>query len=485
MSLGSSLGSALSGLSAASRAAEVISSNVANAMTEGYGRREVNLAARVTGTTGQGVEVQGITRHSDLAVIGDRRIAQASSGANTTVADFMAQLETALGTSDSATSLSSRVSDFDTALREAASRPDSDARLAAVLQSATALTAHIANVSTTIQKARSTAESQITGQVEQLNTALSRVAKYNGDIAKGMSNGQDVSALVDQRQQAIDSISAIIPLREVQRDFGGVALYSTGGGILLDGKPAVFDFTPVGVIVPEMSLAGGAMSGLTMNGRAVATDGNSSPITGGTLASAFSVRDRLAPEAQANLDAVARDLIGRFADPAVDPSRASGAAGLFTDGGQPFSAAQEVGLAQRLSVSAAVDPAQGGALWRLRDGLGAAMPGSVGNATLLNTLAEALDTTQAPASGGFSSASRNFSSLAAEMTTYAARGRISAENEASYSAARLQTLKTVELEGGVDTDQEMQSLLLIEKAYAANAKVISVVNGLLQTLLEI
>ena len=40
-------------------------------------------------------------------------------------------------------------------------------------------------------------------------------------------------------------------------------------------------------------------------------------------------------------------------------------------------------------------------------------------------------------------------------------------------------------QGGVDTDHEMQTLLLIEKAYTANAKVISVVNDLLQRLLEI
>lgn len=485
MSLSSTLGSALSGLSAASRAAEIVSSNVANAMTEGYGRRQVSLAARVVGTTGQGVEVRGITRYSDPIVIGDRRIAEAGNGANSMLADFMKQLETALGTPDTATSLTSRVSDFDTTLRAAASRPDSDARLTSVLQSAAALTSHIAAVGDQIQKARASADGQIGNEVKQLNTALSRVAKYNGDIAQGQSKGQDVSALMDQRQQTIDSISAIIPLREVQRDFGGVALYTLGGGVLLDGKAATFTFTPVGVVTAEMSLEGGAMSGLSMNGRAVPTSGSSSPITGGTLAAAFSLRDQIAPEAQANLDALARDLIDRFADPGLDPSRAPGAAGLFTDEGQPFNATNEVGLAQRLGVNAAADPAQGGALWHLRDGLGATAPGSVGNAALLTALADRLDIVRVPASGGLLGSSRSFSGLAADLTTYAAQGRVTAENEASYSAARLHTLKTVELAGGVDTDQEMQSLMLIEQAYSANAKVISVVNDLLKTLMEI
>ena len=62
MSLTGSLNSALSGLNAAARAAELISSNVANAMTEGYARRELQTSARVVGQSGQGVKVDGVLR---------------------------------------------------------------------------------------------------------------------------------------------------------------------------------------------------------------------------------------------------------------------------------------------------------------------------------------------------------------------------------------------------------------------------------------
>ena len=40
MSIGGTLASALSGLSAAAKAAEVVSSNIANATTPGYARRD-------------------------------------------------------------------------------------------------------------------------------------------------------------------------------------------------------------------------------------------------------------------------------------------------------------------------------------------------------------------------------------------------------------------------------------------------------------
>ncbi|MEL7027010.1 MAG: flagellar basal body protein, partial [Pseudomonadota bacterium] len=48
MSISTSLSSALSGLTATSRAAELVSSNISNALTEGYGRRELATSARIT-----------------------------------------------------------------------------------------------------------------------------------------------------------------------------------------------------------------------------------------------------------------------------------------------------------------------------------------------------------------------------------------------------------------------------------------------------
>jgi flagellar hook-associated protein 1 len=44
MSITSALANAVSGLTAASRSAELVSNNVSNAMTEGYGRREIVLS---------------------------------------------------------------------------------------------------------------------------------------------------------------------------------------------------------------------------------------------------------------------------------------------------------------------------------------------------------------------------------------------------------------------------------------------------------
>lgn len=484
MSITGSLSSALSGLTVAARAAEVVSSNIANAMTEGYGRRELQTSARVVGASGQGVRVAGVLRQGDPILLGDRRIADAASGRTTTTADFLKRLEGVLGTPDSTTSLGSRIAAFDTALIEATSRPESEARLARVAETAKSLAAHLATTSDDVQVARAAADDRIEAEVAQMNTALSRVATLNSQIRANSGVGRDASALMDQRQQVIDSISSIVPLREVPRENGQVALFSAGGAVLLDGAPAELGFAPVGMIIPGMTQGTGALSGLTINGKPVSTT-ESGVISGGSLAGNFSVRDDLGPQAQARLDAVARDMVERFAAPALDATRAPGASGLFTDAGAAFVPANEVGLAQRLRLNAAADPAQGGALWRLRDGLGATTPGPAGEARLLKDMQAVLVAPRSPVSGGFMAGARSLSTLAADMLSGVASARLTAEGEASFASARLDTLREMELEGGVDTDQEMQSLLLIEQAFAANAKVMSTVGDMIETLLGI
>lgn len=484
MSISSSLSSALSGLTAAAKAVEVISNNVANATTDGYGRRELVTEARSIGSAGQGVRVVGVRRDTDLALLGDRRASEAAEGGDEVRADFYRRLESAIGTTDSAISISSRIDAFDTALTEAATRPDSEARLSAAVEAAGKLVSQISGAAEEVQSLRRSADETIADQVELVNSALRRIADLNGRIRANAGGSTDSSALMDQRQQQIDSISAILPIREVQRDFGQVALFTTNGTPLVEGVAAQFGFTASASIGPETTMADGELSGLTLNGRPVATSGSSSPISGGAMAAQFAVRDTLAVEAQAQLDAVSRDLIDRFAASGLDSTLSSGAVGLFTDNNGAFDPLNETGLAQRLGVNAVVDPDQGGALWHIRDGLGATTPGESGDASFLLSLQSALSTRRETASGGFMAGSRSFAALQADLVSSVASDRLGAESEASYTAARTEALVLQEEAGGVDTDFELQALLTVEQAYTANAKVIQTIGQMIDKLLE-
>lgn len=485
MSITSALGSALSGLSATSRQAEVVSSNVANATTPGYARRDVSLRAAVLAGTGQGVTVAGVTRDVDRPLLAERRLAQAGDGDRATRSAFLARVDRALGSPDSAGSLAARLAAFDQALIGAAGRPESPARLADVLTTARNLANGLAGATSDIQTARATADRQIAEEVGRLNTTLARLHELNVDLRSFTGAGRDVSALLDERQRLVDTISTIVPVREIPRDFNQIALFTTGGATLLEGSPAVFGFTPVHTITPEMTQALGGLSGLTINGKPHDTAGSASAVLGGSLGALFAVRDELAVTAQGNLDAIARDLVDRFSASGLDPSLAPGAPGLFTDAGGAFLPVNETGLAGRLRLNAAADPEQGGALYRLRDGLGALAEGPPGNGTLLAALQGALTTAAPLASTGFPQGNRSFAGLIGDLHSDASARRLSSQSDQAFAAARLTALTDFEAQNGIDTDQEMQALLVIEKNYAANAKVIQTVNDMIDILIRL
>lgn len=480
MSISGSLGAALSGLTAASRAAEVVSSNISNAMTDGYGRREIRLAS--SAQAGGGVRVTAVQRYSDPVLIANRRLSEAELGQANTSVQFHSTVETAIGMPGDAASLTGRMTALSSAIIEAASRPDSEARLQAVLDTARGAAEKLNAISGTIQAERLNADRQIGAGIDLINTSLSQIAELNASIAHFTNGGRDNSALIDQRQSLIDSIADLVPLREVPRSNGTVALFTPGGAILLDGRPAELGFSSTGVITPDMTLSAGGLSGLTLNGNPVSTDAESGPIAGGRLAGLFHVRDAAAPAFQTRLDAVARDLIERFEDPSVDPTLLPGDTGMFTDAGMPFSPLDEIGLAGRITINDAADPGEGGTLWRLRDGLGATVPGDPGDASLLNALSEALSTGRTPGSGAFIGDHSVFG-LAGDLLSGISGSLSTQQIEVSFLRAQTDSLIGLELQGGVDTDQELQKLLLIEQSFSANARVVSTIDEMIQTLL--
>ena len=483
MSLTTALNSALSGLNVAGRASGVVSDNIANAMTPGYARRSVMLSSQ--GDISPGVRFLGIQRHVDPGILANRRATDAALGAASEISGFYNRLSQVLGDVTDPASLSGRLTEFENALTTAASFPESTQRLDQVALRANDLVAAITGAAETVQKMRSDADRAIGVQVDRLNTLLSNVQDMNARITAASSGGAETASLLDQRQVLIDEINKIVPVNVVNRDRGQVALYTDGGAILLDGPAAKITFEPVHGIVAAMTIEGGALFGLEVNDRPVRTDSERGALRGGTLGAAFQIRDELGVAVQAELDALARDLVERFQDPSLDSSLPAGAAGLFTDYGAAFNPVDEIGLAERLKVNPTADPAQGGESWRLRDGLGAATPGSPGDARFLQALADALNSDRTPASGSFGTGTLSAPELAATFLSAIGQDRTVAEQRLSFATSSQFEMSQAELANGVDTDAELSNLILIEQSYAANARMIEIVDELMQTLLRL
>jgi len=473
MSLTHSLANAISGMTAASRRAEVVSSNVANALTEGYARRELEVTASNVGGRGAGVQIVGINRYVDRAVLSDRRLADAHLEGSTSRAQTLTRLETIIGTADQDGSLSARIAEFEAALIEAGSDPSSEVRLTNVVNKLTSVADVLNLQSDSIQSLRQDADASIAEQIETLNVSLKQIEKLNSDIVRTGSG--DASSLMDQRQVIIDRVAGIVPLRELDRGNGRIALTTTSGLTLIDGAATEFTFDPSPIITADMTQAAGGLSGLSQNGVPL-SDAAMSRLSGGTLSAAFTLRDDTLVEAQSDLDAIAGDLMTRLQGDS-DPTLAVGAAGLMTDAGSYSDGAEIVGLSGRIAVNATV--AQD--TWRIRDGVGAATQGAVGSTTQINRWIDAMSENRS-INGG---AARSVAGHAAALISKVGSARLAAEDSVSFATARWDTLRSAELANGVDTDHELQSLMVIEQAYAANARLIQTIDSMVQTLMEL
>lgn len=485
MSISLALSNALSGLGAVSRGTEVVSSNLANALTPGYGARELQLSSRTLGGNGGGVRVEGIARLVPAAILADHRIAESSLGSSSTLSNFQVTIENATGSANQSDSLTTILGNFQASLVSAAANPDSDAELRNVSESATSLSNKINYIAIELQKARTMADKSIEGDVGRLNSALSEVARLNRLVTIAQAKGQDASALIDARQATIDGIADIVPIKEVQRDNGMVSLFTKGGATLIDGlKPAKIEFSASGAITPQMSNAGGQLSTLVVDGIAL-TQAQMNMFKGGSLAANFNIRDNLAPAYQDQLDTLAKDLYDRLADPDVDATLSAGQAGLFTDRQAALDPASTLGFANRITVNNAVNPERGGELWRIRDGINAVQPGPPGNSTTILQLGDALSFQKVSSVPGTSGALKSLFTSASDLQSLVGINRVKSEASEAHDASYASTMKSSLLAHGVDSDKEMEMLLQLERSYAANAKVIQAVNDMLDSILRI
>ncbi len=123
--------------------------------------------------------------------------------------------------------------------------------------------------------------------------------------------------------------------------------------------------------------------------------------------------------------------------------------------------------------------------WRLRDGLGAAAPGEVGDASLLNALHAALTKADEPESASLEPVARSASGLVSEWASGVASYRVRQDSQLSFAQAQNLALAELEQVDGVDTDQELQFLMRLEQSFQANAKVMTSIDEMLRTVLSI
>jgi len=157
MSISGALSNAYSGLVAASRSAEMISNNVANVATDGFGRREIELSSAALNGRGAGVRVVAIRRNVNQIALSDRRMADADASRHSINSSAYTKIESAIGLPGDNGSLTDLVSGLQSALVLAQSRPDQQARQQNIFFAASDLVAKINTISNETQHIRMSA----------------------------------------------------------------------------------------------------------------------------------------------------------------------------------------------------------------------------------------------------------------------------------------------------------------------------------------
>ena len=480
MSISSALNIARTGLQVSGLRAETVASNVANAATPGYVRRSVVLSETISGGQSSGVQSLGIARAQDAQIKAQRRELTSDTAQATVLAQSWKGVSDRLGSTADGSGLFKAFSGFETALSRSVTAPESATNAAQLLDAAKGIARELNSLSDYASGLRAETDREIASGVETVNTSLRQIEDLNRRLSGMDRTSAQAAALFDERQRALDTISEYLPVKAVERDAGTIDVITPEGVYLLAGKARQIDFEPGASFGPGSTLAGGQLSGLSVDGTPM-TPGSASfaAISSGMFGALFTLRDQDMPAFSAQLDLVAADLITRLSG--SDPTLTSGEDGLFTD---PV-AAGTLGLAGRISVNAVVDPAQGGDIWRLRDGVGAAGEGPPGNASILSAMYDAVSAIQSVNSNGLNG---QFSAteLVAQLTSITGQTRIYHEGVAASSTTQHATLIEAELRlTSVDVDEQMEQLLLIEQAYAANARVVQVAGDMIRILMEL
>lgn len=468
MSLTLALGSAFTGLKANQSQFAYLSRNIENAGVGHYVRKDVVLSSRIVAGINLGLDV-GVVRDVDERLVRDVRTHSGSNSALSTKVEYLKDWSSAIGQPQDESSIASTLSNFKIALQSLEGSAGSQVDQLNALRGAEALTSHLGNLHGQAKSLVGDADNQIRQKVNQVNEDLVRLETLNKAIGNS-SDAANRADLMDQRDLIADRISKEIGITTYVRENGEMVVLARGGATLLDGSAVSLEYSPMG--------------GLETSDGVVLTPGNGNPsgIKSGSIAGLYEIRDEVMPEFMAHLDNLASGIIRMFET--TDTTLNPGDAGLFTDAGAAYDPANIEGLASRIRVNNAVRPASGGELWRISSGINAAAPLPGADSTQVAGFLTGFETGLSFQTLEGVPANAKIEDFAVSMVSTQQAERVSAQSSLTISTTTLSTLQETRMNrDGVNVDDELMKMQLVEQSYQASSAVLTSVQTMLDTLL--
>ncbi len=298
---------AASSLKAQQRSMDVISHNISNANTEGYSRQRSSLTTATPGKQdnlvfGRGVELANVNRIVDPLINHAQQENLSKFEFYNNLSTGLASIENVFGSLES-TGVSAALDEFFLSWQQFSSNPQDQAQKFNVRNKSDVLATQLSTMHEQLTSAQTGADEEIDQRIKESNILLDEIATLTDRIRKLQSGQTGLSGaandLLDQRDQAIRSLSRLIPIQQVNTADGGILIQTKGGDLL----------TQDGV-----SRHLGRSSSLTVNGfREIVVVSSNTPVRGldqgGSIGGLVSLRDNHLGSYVQTLDEIATNLM--------------------------------------------------------------------------------------------------------------------------------------------------------------------------------
>lgn len=462
----STLNTALSGLQAHKAVIDVIGHNISNVNTDGYTRRQVLLEPSVGTRMGSlydsrfawdnlGVNIAGVNRIRDDFLDQKARAAMAGSAQGTRLDSILGGIETVFP-EPSDSSIASKLAAFWNAFADAANSPGAVPQRAAVLAQASNVVSSLHQASADLTAQHTDITNQLSMAVARANTLAHQVADLNDQIRAATVANMDPGDLQDQRDRLVDDLTKLTGATVRQADHNQVDVMLGGSPMVSGGYVSEISTTNTGALPAPLDTL--QVQGTQLRWSA---DGYVVAGYGGEIGAMVQGVNDVIPRYMHELDTIAGALVTSV--------------NAIHQTGQGQDTVNDVNLdffdpantrADNIKLSSDVDGQPS------RIALGAVGAGTL-DGSIGHQLAAAGSAVGSP-----------------DALHRAMIGRLGVEAQAATTRASTQQAFVVEAENqrtsvsGVNLDEEMTNLVMSQRAYESSARLMSVVDSMLDTLIN-
>ncbi|MBI3608257.1 MAG: flagellar hook-associated protein FlgK [Nitrospirae bacterium] len=293
-------------LFAQQRAISVTSQNIANVNTPGYSRQEAVLETTTPandqpGQIGTGVQVGEIRRLVNRFVDNQVTSEQSNLGRFDIERSILSRVESNFNDAQG-TGIHQALTDFFAAVQDLSNNPQGRAERVTLLARADTLAQRVKGTDAQVQQILKDLNSEIVGTVTDVNALASQIADLNNEIGRAEMAGQHANDLRDTRGRLLNDLAQKIDIRTFEDNLGQTTVMVGGGKPLVEGNHA-FALRAVGD--PDNS----GFSQIRYDPGTGTTFDLTSSIGGGRLKGLISLRDNVIPGYVNQLDQLAAGVI--------------------------------------------------------------------------------------------------------------------------------------------------------------------------------